>query len=117
MGEGAGIWTTYTAPGIEIVTTQAEPDWGLLEEWERDQVVGKEYLSIVRITDSAYVTAAGLRAGDPVERCGELGYDRVPLSGNRYQMGLQSLTLTVENNVITAMESCDGLRYVGSIFY
>ena len=30
MGEGAGIWTTYTAPGIEIVTTQVAPDWDLL---------------------------------------------------------------------------------------
>lgn len=117
LEEGAGIWTTYTAPGIEIVTTQVNPDWELLEDWERDQVVGKEYLSIVRITDSAYATAAGLRVGDAVERCGELGYDRVPLSGKHYQMGLQSLTLTVEDGVITAMESCDGLRYVGSIFY
>lgn len=59
----------------------------------------------------------GLRVGDRLERCGELGYDRVPLSGNRYQVGLPSLTLTVEDGIITAMESCDGLRYVGSIFY
>lgn len=55
--------------------------------------------------------------GDRLERCGELGYDRVPLSGDRYQVGLPSLTLTVEDGIITAMESCDGLRYVGSIFY
>jgi len=116
-GEGAGVWITYTAPGIEVVTTQVAPDWELMSERARQEHQGKEFLSVIRVTDSAYPTTAGLKVGDSVERCGELGYDKMPGSVYRYQMGLQTLTLTVEDGVVTAMESCDGLHYVGSIFY
>lgn len=79
--------------------------------------MGREYLSTIWGTGSGYATAAGLRVGDSLDRCSELGYDRFLNSGNRYRAGLQSLTLTEEDGVITGMESCDGLRYVGYIFY
>jgi len=116
-GEGTGIWTTYTAPGIEVVTTQINPDWEGLSESEREKHEGKEFLASVRVTDSAYATQAGLKVGDSVERCSELGYDEMWVIDCHYRVGLQSLTLTVEDGVITGMESFDGARYVGNIFY
>lgn len=111
-GEGAGLWTTYTAPGLELVTTQMDPDWAYFQEEER----GREYLSMVRVTSTDYPTLGGLRVGETLEEAQRLGYGD-PEDGRSYQAGLARLTLTADRGVITGLEAADGLRLVGNVFW
>lgn len=137
--QGYSFWLrTYTAPGIEIVTTEAPPEVlveyleTMLEQWEENKEdwkerwptqedlkgevegeKGREWLYSVTVTDDSYATLYGLRVGLTVEEGIALGY---PLE-QRQSFGAGSgnqLKVTVEDGKITRMHTFFGMgRYVG----
>lgn len=129
---------TYTAPGIEIVTTEAPSQVldgyleTLLENWEENKESwkdewptqedlkaeiegekGREWLYSATVTDESYETLYGLRVGLTVEEGVALGY---PLK-ERTTFGPgpgNRLEVMVEEGKITQMHTFFGLgRYVG----
>lgn len=86
------ILRRYTAPGVEIITTQATDDalnnylsrnrdnteLGTIEEIEAQVAAerGREWVYSVTYTVPGYSTMTGLQVGDTLERAEELGYTR-----------------------------------------
>lgn len=126
-----GCRRTYTAPGLEIVTTaptaayleyRAEMDkdnrelypteadfWADVEGEE-----GREWILRATITDDSYSTHYGLKVGLTVAEAEDLGY---PVSARKDYGAYEKLTVTVENGVITRMEVYPLLgRYIGKFF-
>lgn len=130
-GYGDGLWTTYTAPGLELVTSKAtdrfvdqlieaveEPDPQTKEELvaQHEAERGREYVSILRVTGEDYPTEKGLKAGDSRETCRELGYLPQGEEGDwlRITYALRSFDLYFENDVLTEIVSDRSTRFIGS---
>jgi len=137
-GEGKGLWTTYTGEGIQVVTTQVNPE--AEDGWWTERDIGKEFLSGVIVSGDGYATRKGLKVGDTLERCRELGYylyeeekEEFPGDSKGFAIGLSPneegalygyrnvgvgyLMVTVEEGRITSLVYNDGLRWVGKSFY
>lgn len=126
-----GYKRTYTAPGLELVTTaptaayleyKAEMDkdnrnlypteadfWAHIEGEE-----GREWIVRATLTDDSYATHYGLKVGLTMEEAERLGY---PLSTRKDYGAYEKLTVTVEDGVITEMQVYRLLgRYIGKFF-
>lgn len=137
-GEGKGLWTTYTGEGIQVVTTQVNPE--AEDGWWTERDIGKEFLSGVIVSGDGYATRKGLKVGDTLERCRELGYylyeqekEEFPGDSKGFAIGLSPneegalygyrnvgvgyLMVTVEEGRIASLVYNDGLRWVGESFY
>ena len=129
--DGWGYKRTYTAPGLELVTTaptaayleyKAEMDkdnrdlypteadfWADVEGEE-----GREWIVRATLTDDSYATHYGLKVGLTVEEAERLGY---PLSTRKDYGAYEKLAVTVEDGVITEMQIYRHLgRYIGKFF-
>lgn len=131
------ICKRYTAPGIEIVTSTVLDQ--VAENWFREnasdeelqelfsttdgqaalaQVLGREYVEAVTLTDDTFHMASGLKVGDSEERVKELGYS---LNGEgRYSEVMYSLGSTyidLEGSKVARIQVHDSIgRRVGPFF-
>lgn len=133
---GKEICKRYTAPGIEIVTStaldQVAKNWfsqrgtdELLELFGTTdeqaalaQVLGREYVEAVTLTDDTFHMASGLKVGDSEERVKELGY---ALNGEgRYSEVVYSLGSTyidLEGGKVARIQVHDSIgRRVGPFY-
>lgn len=134
---GKEICKRYTAPGIEIVTStvldQVAENWfhenasdeELLELFgttdknaARAQVLGREYVEAVILTDDTYHMVSGLKVGDSEERVKERGYS---LNGaGRYSEVMYSLGSTyidLEDGKVVRIETYDSIGRRAGPFY
>lgn len=134
--QGYSFWLrTYTAPGIEIVTTEAPPESldeyleTMLENWEEikedrwstqedlkaevEGEKGREWLYSVTVTDDSYATPYGLKVGLTEAEAIALGY---PLK-QRKSFGTSwgnNIIVSVEQGRISEMHAWWAMgRYVG----
>lgn len=128
-----GYRRTYTAPGLEIITTAPsaayldyleevskgnralfpteEEFWAYIEGEE-----GREWLTGVTITDDKFATLDGLRVGVTCEQAEALGYS---LQNGQNQIGNVEveLSIIVENDTVVQMETWWTMgRYIGKFF-
>jgi len=125
-----GTYRIYTAPGLEICTVAPSAAYlayraeTYREEYPDEETMradmegeeGREWLCNVTVTGGDYATLTGLKVGMTVQEAETLGY---PLEKQTsYTAGAgHSLSVTVENGVVTQMVGSWGLgRYIGKFF-
>lgn len=131
------ICKRYIAPGIEVVTSTVLDQ--VAQKWFREnatdeelqelfgitdrqtalaQVLGREYVECVILTDDTYRMVSGLKVGDSEERVEELGYS--PNGENRYcevAYSLGSAYIDLEGSEVICIKVYDSIgRRVGPFF-
>ena len=128
-----GWYRTYTAPGLEIVTSapsaaylewREEVDKNNREMFPTEEDFyayiegeeGREWLTGVTITNDKFATLDGLKVGMTCEQAKELGYS---LKEGKNQVGNTEveLSITVENDTVVQMHTWWTMgRYIGKFF-